>query len=164
MFNTLPAVSLAVTVGSISSSSPCVRLSKSRQPLSAELGLRFLIVSGIQYSGIRITLHGAIQCFQEPITWSEQLPCVRVTAFAWTSVFLERFWCTFLIRQTSQPKPTDLKMIFFCLLQTFSFSFWYLILRTRTLRVTGSWCFVQRPEIYLFAKLPVTNITVWKSC
>ena len=84
MFNTLPAVSLAVTVGSISSSSPCVRLSKSRQPLSAELGLRFLIVSGIQYSGIRITLHGAIQCFQEPITWREQLPCARVTTFAWT--------------------------------------------------------------------------------
>ena len=123
MFNTLPAVSLAVTVGSISSSSPCVRLSKSRQPLSAELGLRFLIVSGIQYSGIRITLHGAIQCFQEPITWSEQLPCVRVTAFAWTSVFLERFWRTFLIRQTSQPKPTDLKMIFFAFYKRLVFLF-----------------------------------------
>ena len=84
MFNTLPAVNLAVTVGSTSSSSSCVRLSKSRQPLSVELGFRILIVSGIQYSGIRITLHGVIQCFQEPITWSEQLPCARVTAFAWT--------------------------------------------------------------------------------
>jgi len=164
MFNTLPAVSPAVTVGSTSSSSPCVRLSKSRQPLSVELGFRILIVSDIQYSGIRITLHGAIQCFQEPISWSEQLPCARVTALAWTNVFLERFSCKFLILQTSQPKPTDLKMIFFCLLQTFSFPFWYLILRMRSLRVMASWCFVQLPEIYLFAKLPITNITTWKSC
>ena len=28
---------------------------------------------------------------QELITWSEQLPCVRATAFSRTSLFLERF-------------------------------------------------------------------------
>ena len=112
-----------MTVGSTSSSSPCVRLSKSRQPLLVELGFRILIVSGIQYSGIRITLHGAIQCFQEPITWSEQLPCARVIAFAWTSVFLEQFSCKFLIPQKSQPKPTNLKMIFFAFYKRLVFLF-----------------------------------------
>ena len=29
---------------------------------------------------------------QEPINWSEQLPCTCVTAFSKTSLFLERFW------------------------------------------------------------------------
>ena len=32
---------------------------------------------------------------QEPITWSEQLLCSRVTAFLITSLFLEQFWREF---------------------------------------------------------------------
>ena len=32
---------------------------------------------------------------QEPIPWSEQLTCPRVTAFSRTSLFLERFWREF---------------------------------------------------------------------
>ena len=35
--------------------------------------------------------------FQEPITWSEQLLCTRVTAFSRTILFLERFWRKFRI-------------------------------------------------------------------
>ena len=34
---------------------------------------------------------------QEPIPWSEQLTCPRVTAFSRTSLFLERFWREFWI-------------------------------------------------------------------
>ena len=72
---------------------------------------------------------------QEPITWSEQLPCTRVTAFSRTSLFLERFWREFWISvkfhkpvsKTYRPK-NDI----FCLLITFSFLFWYLILRMRS--------------------------------
>ena len=41
---------------------------------------------------------------QEPITWSEQLPCTRVTAFSRTSLFLERFWPEFRISLKSH-KP-----------------------------------------------------------
>ena len=33
---------------------------------------------------------GIVQC-QKPITRREQLPCVRVTGFSRTSLFLERF-------------------------------------------------------------------------
>ena len=51
------------------------------------------------------------------------------------SLFLERFWREFWISfKFHKPvsKPTDLKMIFFsCLFTTFSFRFWYLILRMR---------------------------------
>ena len=36
-----------------------------------------------------------ISNYQEPITWSEKLPCTLVTAFSWTSLFLERFWREF---------------------------------------------------------------------
>ena len=36
--------------------------------------------------------------YQEPITRSEQLPCAHVTAFSWTSLFLERFWREFGIQ------------------------------------------------------------------
>ena len=73
--------------------------------------------------------------YQEPITRSEQLPCARVTAFSRTSLFLERFWREFWISfkfhkpvsKTYRPK-NDI----FCLLITFSFPFWYLILRMRS--------------------------------
>ena len=70
--------------------------------------------------------------YQEPITRSEQLPCVRVAVCSRTSLFLERFWHEFwnLLNSTNQwANPTDPKMIFFCLIITFSFPFWYLILR-----------------------------------
>ena len=60
------------------------------------------------------------------ITRSEQLPYARVMAFLRNSLFLERFWREFLaeylLSSTNQSaKPTDLKMIFLCLLTTFSF-------------------------------------------
>ena len=61
--------------------------------------------------------------------------CAHVTAFLRTSLLLERFWRRFWISlySTNQSaKPTDLKMIFFCLLIKFSFPFWYLILRMRS--------------------------------
>ena len=35
--------------------------------------------------------------YQEPITWSEQLPRPLVTAFSRTILFLERFWRKFRI-------------------------------------------------------------------
>ena len=63
---------------------------------------------------------------QEPITRSEQLPCLRVAAFSWNSLFLERVGANFkylLNSRKQSAKPTDLKMIFFCLLITFSFPF-----------------------------------------
>ena len=72
------------------------------------------------------------QLNQETITQSEQLPCARVTAFSRTSLFLERFWREFWIFFNStnpSARPTDLKLVFFCLLITFSFPFWYFILR-----------------------------------
>ena len=57
---------------------------------------------------------------------SEQLPRARVTAFSWTSLFLERFWREFCIslkfhkpvNKTYRPK-NDI----FCLLVTFGFPF-----------------------------------------
>ena len=69
---------------------------------------------------------------QEPITWSEQLPCTRVTALSRTSLFLERFWreCRISFKshkpvsKTYRPKNNN-----FCLLMTLRFPFWYLKLR-----------------------------------
>ena len=53
---------------------------------------------------------------QEPITRGEQLPCARVTAFSWTSLFLDSNDANleYLLDSTNQSaKPKDLKMIFF---------------------------------------------------
>ena len=47
-------------------------------------------------------------------------------------VFTDQFVFRTVLNSTSHSaKPTGLKMIFFCLLITFSFPFLYLILRTR---------------------------------
>ena len=71
---------------------------------------------------------------QEPITWSEQLPCTRVTVLSRTSLFLERFWREFRISFKSH-KPVSKtyrpKNNIFCLLVTLGFHFWYLMLRMR---------------------------------
>ena len=72
---------------------------------------------------------------QEPKTGSEQLSCDRVTKFSRSSLFLEPFWREFWISfkfhkpasKTYRPK-NDI----FCLLITFSFPFWYFILRMRS--------------------------------
>ena len=72
---------------------------------------------------------------QEPISGSEQLPRARITAFSRTSLFLQRFWRELWISfkfhkpvsKTYRPK-NDI----FCLLITFNFPFWYLILRIRS--------------------------------
>ena len=73
---------------------------------------------------------------QQPITWSEKLPCTRDTAFLWTSLFWERFCWELRISfkshkavdKTYRPKNDN-----FCLLMTLRFPFWYLnILRTRS--------------------------------
>ena len=69
---------------------------------------------------------------REPIIRSEELPCARHTAFSWTSLFLERFWHKFWISfKLHKPnrKTYRFKNDIFCFLITFSFSFWYLILR-----------------------------------
>ena len=69
---------------------------------------------------------------QDPaITRSEQLPCARVTAISWTSLFLERFWREIWISfnfHIPVSKTYRLKNDIFCFLITFSFPFWYLIL------------------------------------
>ena len=70
--------------------------------------------------------------YQEPITRSEQLPCARVTAFSRTSLFLERFWLEFWISFIFQTSQQNLQTYRPCLLITFSFPFWYLILRMRS--------------------------------
>ena len=54
------------------------------------LGVVFWIVLWISGSQLPI-----ICVTQEPITWSEQLLCSRVTAFLITSLFLEQFWREF---------------------------------------------------------------------
>ena len=41
----------------------------------------------VKYRSVKLA-----RVYQEPITRSEQLPCAHVTAFSWTSLFLERFW------------------------------------------------------------------------
>ena len=72
---------------------------------------------------------------QEPITRSQQLPCVRVTVFPRTSIFLEWFWHEFWISfKFHKPvsKTYRLKNDIFCLLLKFSFPFWYLVLRMRS--------------------------------
>ena len=72
---------------------------------------------------------------QEPITQGEKLPCARVTAFSWTSLFLDSNDANleYLLDSPNQSaKPKDLKMIFFCRLITFSLPFCYLILRMRS--------------------------------
>ena len=60
---------------------------------------------------------------QELITWSEQLPCTRVTAFPRISLFLERFWHEFRIPSpTNQSaKHIDLKMIIFAFWRRYLF-------------------------------------------
>ena len=62
--------------------------------------------------------------YQEPITQSEQLPCAPATAFSRTTAFLERVW---RVSKTCRPNKW-----YFCLLITFSFPFWYHILRMRS--------------------------------
>ena len=72
---------------------------------------------------------------QEPITLRGQLPCTRVTAFSWTSSFLELFLHEFWISSKFH-KPVSKtyrpKNDIFWLLITLNFLFWYLILRMRS--------------------------------
>ena len=76
--------------------------------------------------------------YQEPITQSttrsEQLPCARATEFSRNSLFLERFWREWLSfkfhKSVSKTYRYDNDII--CLLPTFSFTFWYLILWLRS--------------------------------
>ena len=70
--------------------------------------------------------------YQEPITRSEQLPCVRVTVCSRKSLFLEqswrKFWISFKLHKpvskTYRPK-NDIFLPF----NNLTFPFWYLILR-----------------------------------
>ena len=70
--------------------------------------------------------------YQDPITRSEQLPCVRVTVCSWKSLFLEQswreFWISFKLHKpvskTYRPK-NDIFLPF----NNLTFPFWYLILR-----------------------------------
>ena len=72
-----------------------------------------------------------VATIQEPIIRSEQFPCACVMVFSRTSLFLECLWREFLISgklhkpvsKTYRPRNDS-----FCLLITFSFPFWYLIL------------------------------------
>ena len=51
---------------------------------------------GVKRPGLKTAVENDIYWSeQEPITRSEQLPCLRVTAFSWNSLFLERFWREF---------------------------------------------------------------------
>ena len=72
---------------------------------------------------------------QEPITLRGRLPCTRVTAFSWTSSFLELFLHEFWISSKFH-KPVSKtyrpKNDIFWLLITLNFLFWYLILRMRS--------------------------------
>ena len=64
--------------------------------------------------------------YQEPITWSGQLTCTRVTAFSRTSLFLEHSWREFRIFFKSHKpvsKPYRPKNDNFCLLMTLRFPF-----------------------------------------
>ena len=66
------------------------------------------------------------------MTRSEQLPCAFVTVFSRTSLFLESFWTNveyfFKFHKTSQQNLQTWKW-YFLPFNTFSFPFWYLILR-----------------------------------
>ena len=68
---------------------------------------------------------------QEPITWSEQLPCAHATAFSQTSLFLDQFSHEFWLHVSNKPyksisKNWRLKNVFLMFWQmwVFALSFW----------------------------------------
>lgn len=74
---------------------------------------------------------------QEPITWSEQLPCAHATAFSQTSLFLDQFSHEFWLHVSNKPyksisKNWRLKNVFLMFWQTwvFALSFWCRYFRT----------------------------------
>ena len=74
---------------------------------------------------------------QEPITWSEQLPCAHATAFSQTSLFLDQFSHKFWLHVSNKPyksisKNWRLKKVFLMFWQTWVFplSFWCRYFRT----------------------------------
>ena len=92
---------------------------------------------------------------QEPITWSEQLTCPRVTAFSRTSLFLERLWREFWISfKFHKPvsKTYRLKNYIFCLLVTFKFPFWNFILRIWT--YGGDYIFAGESTLNWYVRTP----------